>query len=221
MTEETDKLDFLLIRFLLTLVETQSMQQTAHILNLSHSGASRKLSKANQLFGCELFIRSGFQMIPSTRMNEIQAMLERLLQTYEGLFAPSTAFEPSKMHHTFTIATMDHGITAILGPAMASIISEAPNVRINFVESKNTTWSDLRMGEVDLLPYPYENIPSDFDSLPLYDCEYALMVRQGHPLIKRSITIMVYSVLKTYCSILEFRFQSTDILKIQIMNYLL
>lgn len=183
MTDDTDKLDFLLIKFLLTLVETKSMQQTAYMLNLSHSGASRKLARANQLFGCELFIRSGYQMIPSTRMNEIQAMLERLLRTHEALFAPPTAFDPSKMHHTFTVATMDHGIAAILAPSVSSIVREAPNVRVDFIESKNTSWMDLRMGEVDLLCYPSEHIPSDFDSLSLYECDYALMVRKQHPLV--------------------------------------
>ena len=35
MTDNSDKLDFALIRFLLTLVQTQSMQQTANLLNLT------------------------------------------------------------------------------------------------------------------------------------------------------------------------------------------
>ena len=185
MTDNSDKLDFALIRFLLTLVQTQSMQQTANLLNLSQSGASRKLAKASEIFGTELFIRSGFRMIPSAKMNELHPKLEVLLKQHESLFASTNAFKPASMDRSFNIATMDHGILAILGPAIGPLLREAPNIQINFIESKSTSWSQLRHGEVDMLAYPYANIPSDCDSLPLYKCDYALVVRQGHPLEKR------------------------------------
>ena len=94
MTDNSDKLDFALIRFLLTLVQTQSMQQTANLLNLSQSGASRKLAKASEIFGTELFIRSGFRMIPSAKMNELHPKLEVLLKQHESLFASTNAFKP-------------------------------------------------------------------------------------------------------------------------------
>ena len=131
MTDNSDKLDFALIRFLLTLVQTQSMQQTANLLNLSQSGASRKLAKASEIFGTELFIRSGFRMIPSAKMNELHPKLEVLLKQHESLFASTNAFKPASMDRSFNIATMDHGILAILGPAIGPLLREAPNIQIN------------------------------------------------------------------------------------------
>ncbi len=181
-TDTADKLDFFLIRFLLTLSETRSMQQAAHMLGLSQSGASRKLSRANEIFCTELFIRSGTAMLPSVRMEELTPLFESILEQQKALFNPKAAFDPAKLDRTFTIATMDHGLLAIFAPAIGPILKEAPGLRIDVLDLKNATWQLLRTGEVDFTAYPSERIPSDFDSLPLYQTPYVVMVRRGHPL---------------------------------------
>lgn len=183
-TDTADKLDFFLIRFLLTLSETRSMQQAAHMLGLSQSGASRKLSRANEIFGTELFIRSGTAMLPSARMEELTPLFDSILEQQKALFNPKAAFDPAKLDRTFTVTTMDHGLLAIFSPAIGPILKEAPGLRIEVMELKNATWQALRTGEVDFTAYPSDRIPPDFDSLLLYRTQYVVMVRRGHPLEK-------------------------------------
>ncbi len=47
------------MQFLLALYETQSLTQTAGDMRLSMGAASRRLSHVREVFGDELFVRSG------------------------------------------------------------------------------------------------------------------------------------------------------------------
>ncbi len=182
MSATTDQLDFLLIRFLLSLSTTQSLRQTANVLGLSQSNASRKLARACEIFGTDLFVRSGQFMKPTAEMNRIRPVLERLLDEQAALFAPEQTFSPADLKRTFRIGLLDHGILAILSPAIGPILREAPGVHIDIVDSKNFTWDALRSDALDMIAYPLADIPGDFDSLELYRCGYSLVVRSGHPL---------------------------------------
>lgn len=60
------------MQFLLALYETQSLTQTAGDMRLSMGAASRRLSHVREVFGDELFVRSGLSMLPTSRMREAQ-----------------------------------------------------------------------------------------------------------------------------------------------------
>ena len=182
MPAATDPLDFLLIRFLLSLSATQSLRQTANLLGMSQSNASRKLARAHEIFGAELFIRSGPFMKPTGEMERIRPILERLLDEEAKLLASAQAFTPAELKRTFRIGMFDHGILAILSPAIGPILREAPGAHIDIIDSKNFTWDDLRSDALDMIACPFPDIPSDFDVLELYRCGYSLVVRNGHPL---------------------------------------
>ena len=55
------------MQFLLALYETQSLTQTAGDMRLSMGAASRRLSHVREVFGDELFVRSGLSMLPPCR----------------------------------------------------------------------------------------------------------------------------------------------------------
>ena len=185
MTQDpTDQLDFSLMRFLLTLNETQSMRKTANVLGLSQSKASRQLTRAAELFGDKLFIRSGYRMLPTVEMQRMEPVLKRLLSSKEDLFSAPTVFEPRSLRRSFKLGLPDHGILAILSPALAAIMRVAPDVRIDVIDCKTMTWDLLRTGDLDMISYPRSDIPGDFESLELYRCGYSLLVRKGHPLEK-------------------------------------
>ena len=54
------------MQFLLALYETQSLTQTAGDMRLSMGAASRRLSHVREVFGDELFVRSGLSMLPTS-----------------------------------------------------------------------------------------------------------------------------------------------------------
>ena len=172
------------LRFLLTLWETQSLTAAAAKHRLSMGSASRRLSHLRDVFGDELFVRSGLLMLPTGRMRELCGRLKSVLSSAADLFA-NEAFDLQRTKRVVTILSVDNGVITLLNDAIGRFFQSAPNASLSIQPIDEQLFERLRNGSADMALFPIKDVPKDFHVLELYRTRRGVLVREGHPLIER------------------------------------
>ncbi len=183
MTEQSD-LHLEEFRFLVTLCETRSLTAAAARHGLSMGAASRRLARLRDVFGDDLFIRSGLQLMPTSRMRSMLPRLQAVLSAADSLFA-SDGFDLKNTQRTVRILAVDNGVLTLLSSAVGRFYREAPHASISILPVSSRLFDAMREGEADMALFPMESVPADFHRLPLYRTRRGILVREGHPLIER------------------------------------
>ena len=170
------------LQLLESIFRNRSLSAAAKECGLSVSAASRQLSQAREDFEDELFVRSGYDMIPTDRMSELEEELAPLLARLQAL-TDKDDFDPSKIQKTFRIMTADNGFIAFIAPALKDINRQAPRASIEILNlSPDKLGEFLREGRADLAIMPRVPAAADLASLPLARIKKHIMMRRGHPL---------------------------------------
>jgi LysR family nod box-dependent transcriptional activator len=111
------------------------------------------------------------------------------LQTMEGVVATSRHFDPATSNRTFRIMTSDYIATSVLFPIVTRLGSTAPGIGIELLLPSPRRIELLESGDIDLLitleAYVAPQLPSDH----LFDDEYHLVGRAGHPALQGDMTL--------------------------------
>lgn len=170
------------LQLLESIFRNRSLSAAAKECGLSVSAASRQLSQAREDFEDELFVRSGYDMIPTDRMSELEEELAPLLSRLQSL-TDKEDFDPSKIQKTFRIMTADNGFIAFIAPALKDINRQAPRASIEILNlSPDRLGEFLREGRADLAIIPRVPAAADLASLPLARIRKHIMMRRDHPL---------------------------------------
>ena len=169
------------LQFLITLYETQSLTQTASSHGFSMGSASRRLAHVREVFGDELFVRSGMTMLPTARMRELVDPVRQLVSQTQLLFVRNR-FDLKETTRTVRIASTDNGVATLLNEALGRFYRYAPRASIAVTQIDGTLFDRLRSADVDLALYPSLTVPADFHLLELYRSRLGILVREGHPL---------------------------------------
>lgn len=165
-----------------SIFRSRSLSSAAKEAGLSVSSASRQLAQARADFGDELFIRSGYEMIPTDRMRDLAAELAPLLAKLRSL-TETDVFEPAALTHTFRIMTADNGFMAFLAPVIREFTRQAPRASLEILTiSEAEIAPKLRDGRADLAIFPTVPPDADIAGLPLARLTYSILMRRDHPL---------------------------------------
>lgn len=180
-------LRFAHLQILRKIYETNSLSLTAHRLNLTISSVSRALSKCQEEFDDELFVRNYQGMAPTEKCRSIIPIVDRLLANLEELKG-TQAFEPSAISRTLCIAAADNAVVMILRPVIRALSAKAPKLNFRLVPMSANVFRELAEGNVDLALFPTslgETLPENFHGFNLFDVHRVCLVRKDHPLAIR------------------------------------
>ncbi len=182
---EKDRIDlsFEDMQFVLALYKTQSLTQTASDMGLSMGAASRRLAHVREVFGDELFVRSGQAMLPTSRMRDLKDRLAELVAQTRRLLKPDP-LELHDMSRAVRLISADNGIATLLSAAVERFYDAVPNSRFVIEPLDVKVLERLRAAEADMAFYPAEELPPDFHSLRLYRSKKGILVRDDHPIVK-------------------------------------
>lgn len=137
-----DQLDLKLIAALIALIEERSTTAAARRLHLAQSTVSGMLARLRGIFGDELLVRQGRDLVPTARAHEL---LGTLRPHYDGLAAALgtiRAFDPNTDSRVFRLGCTDAFALAILPELMATLRSKAPSCDLS-----------IRIGDYRSLPH--------------------------------------------------------------------
>ena len=191
---ELHELDLnLLVVFNQLLVERR-VSKVADNLGISQPAVSNSLAKLRKLFGDELFLRTPKGMEPTPFADQLAESVSYALGMIHSGVNQRTSFEPSSANRSFTIGMTDIGEIYFLPSLIERLRQEAPGVALSTVRNAAVNLRDeLESGKVDLAVGLLPQLKAGFFQRRLFTQNYVCLMRRGHRLDKRKISLAEYS----------------------------
>ena len=182
----------------------RSLTRAAHNLSLTQPAVSNALRRLRDALDDELVKRHGHGIEPTPRALALWPSVREALRQLQAAIVPS-AFEPDQANSTFVLAMADATAAELMSGLARQMELQAPNVSLRVVPlttrdprkllSENI--ADIALGYfpavlADLTARAQSGEAIPFQHQRLYSGEYVCVMRKGHPLAKRPITLEDY-----------------------------
>ncbi len=187
--------DLSLLLALDALLQEANVTRAARRLGLSTPATSHALARIRERLGDPILVRAGRRMVLTPRAERLRPQVRSLVEDARRALSPEASFSPRSLQRTFTIFSTDH-VLLVLGPVVDRILrTEAPGVSLRFLPSLVEDWIPLRDGAADLSVCLLGHFPSEFRTRKLFTDRFACVVREGHPVARRGISLEQYLAL--------------------------
>ena len=180
-----------------TVLREGSVSRAAAVLHVTPSAVSNALARLRETFGDPLLVRSGRSLVPTPRAAALAPQLATALAGIAQAVEGQARFNPERSTRTFTLACSD-----------AEQISEVPQIAARFAQRypKATlrvisvyeleARGALASIDVDAVIGPASNEGRGIYTADLYEDEAVLVVRKGHPQVRRRLSIEQFNTLR-------------------------
>ncbi|MBY4598629.1 LysR family transcriptional regulator [Ottowia caeni] len=150
-----------LLPILAELLRTANVTRAAGRLHLTQSTVSGSLRQLREIFGDDLLIQHGREMVLTERAKRLVPEVERIMELAGRLFQ-TEQFDPLTAKSRFRIATADY-VSALVTSRLGAVLqTQAPNVTLTLTPTPGTSAKELQIGSLDLIICP--NLPSNWQS---------------------------------------------------------
>jgi DNA-binding transcriptional LysR family regulator len=181
-------------------MEERHVGRSAGRLNLSPSAVSHGLGRLRTLLGDPLFLKTPRGVVPTDRAMQLAAPIAGILAHVRSVVASAEPFDPARSSRRFTIGAPD-GVSSVFLPSLLDALHEtAPGIDIairQLLPSQGDTdptraWRnalvELEARAMDLAVLPQDDFPARFAKRTLYEEEFVIALRIGHPLARNVST---------------------------------
>lgn len=192
--EFMERPDLNLLVTLDVLLAEGSVASAARRLRLSPSAMSRALARVRHATGDPLLVRAGRGLVPTPRAVELRARVGQLVRDAEAVLRPMEKLQLNQLNRTFTLRTSE-GFVENFGPDLiARLATEAPGVRLRFMQKPDKGSGPLRDGTIDLETGVVESTTApELRVQALFRDGYIGVVRLDHALGQGKITASRYA----------------------------
>ncbi len=191
------RIDLNLLVLFAAVLEQRHVGRAAARLNLTPSAVSHGLGRLRRMLNDPLFLRTPKGVVPTDRANELAAPIADLLVRARSIIATAKPFDAARSTRRFTISAPDGVSAVILHPLLAQLRRGAPGIDIGLRQllpapgetSPDRAWrdvfSDLEARAMDIAIIPAAEIPARFHARVLYEEDFVIAARRGHPFAAR------------------------------------
>ncbi|MEX3955795.1 LysR family transcriptional regulator [Trinickia sp. EG282A] len=187
-------LDLNLIPYLVAMEEARNVSRAAQMLGVSQPRVSTALARLRDYFGDPLFVRTSRGMEPTPRaLSLIPSAREALGHIQRGVL-DTQQFDPGTTTRTFSIALSDVGEIVFLPRLLQVLAQRAPHANLRSLSLPPADLErGLAAGEIDLaIGYFPDLSGNNFFQQRLFSHRFICLMRNGHPLAKRSLTLEAF-----------------------------
>lgn len=166
----------------------------AEKLGQTQPSISNALNRLRRILGDELFLRTSKGMEPTSLSIQLAEPISYALSAIHSTLNQQALFDPERTSRTFTIGMTDIGEIYFLPRLMDTLSGIAPNISVNTV--RNTTLNlkeAMESGQVDLAIGLLPQLKAGFFQQRLFEQRYVCLMRIGHPLDKKKISVDEFS----------------------------
>ena len=187
--------DLNLLRVLHALLTERSVSRAAKRLGLSQSATSHALSRLREGLGDPLVVRDRTGVAPTARAEALREPIGAALALIEGALFSASSFVPATCARRFVIAATDYAELLVIPSLLSVLAKEAPNVDVWIHPYPVDPRDALRRGDVDLVVgiLGRDDATSGLHATGLLDDRFVCMVRTGHPLSRKRLTLARYA----------------------------
>ncbi len=177
--------------------------RSAERLHLSSSAVSHGLGRLRMLLGDPLFLKTPKGVVPTARALQLAESVTEILARIRGVVSTAAPFDPRHSTRRFVIGAPDGISSVILPPLLKTLHGAAPGVDIGIrqllpvqgLSVPHLAWKDalkeLEDRAMDVAIIPFDDIPVRFHKAKLYEEEFVIAFRKGHP-FQRQPTLKCY-----------------------------
>lgn len=187
------RLDLTLLMVLASLMRTRQATATAQELGVTQSSVSHSLAKLREVFEDELFLRRPQGLEPTARARALEPSIRQIIELTRASLR-SKPFDPALAQGLIHIAGSDYPCTLLAAPLMQRLEKEAPNLKVSFRPFvRQKAMAGLVSGELDFAIGPFVGAPNQFEKRLLWQDNYCVAARKGHPVFKTACTLSDYA----------------------------
>jgi DNA-binding transcriptional LysR family regulator len=172
------------------LMEERSVTAAANRMFLSQPAMSRVLDRLRHLFQDPLLLRTGRGYSATRRALHIYNELEKLLPGIETVIG-GDQFNPAQSTDHFRIAMTDNVALSLLPKVMDRVMRLSSSITVEVLAWKEDAFQKLTTNALDLVIW-INSAPYPLKSETIYYDEFVCLVRTGHPIGKRRMTVKKY-----------------------------
>jgi DNA-binding transcriptional LysR family regulator len=174
------------------LVLFEAIERERHIgraaerLNLSPSAVSHGLGRLRRLLNDPLFQKYPKGVAPTRRALELASPISEALARVRSVIAAAEPFDPATSRRRFHLGAPDGVLAFVLPALIARLAHAAPQIDLAArLLMPFEVPAALDSGAVEVALTPLGDLPARFCVRRLYDDEWAVAMRAGHPLAGR------------------------------------
>jgi DNA-binding transcriptional LysR family regulator len=190
---DLSRTDLNLLALFEVVLDERHVGRAAERLNLSPSAVSHGLGRLRRLLNDPLFLRTPKGVVPTARATELAEPIADILARVRTVVSTAKPFDPATSTRRFTIGAPD-GVSAVVAPPLLAALRErAPHIDISvrqllpphagaaFERAWQPALADLDARAIDIAIVPLHDIPARFVERTLYEEEFVIAARAGHP----------------------------------------
>jgi DNA-binding transcriptional LysR family regulator len=179
-------LDLNLLNVFHAVHSTRNVTRAAEQLDLSQSAVSHSLARLRVALRDPLFVRVPGGVRPTARAEHLAGYVAAALRSLEAALLESDRFDPARSRRRFVAYMSDLGETEFLPRLMRELHRLAPEVQLEAVQLAPGEIHDaLESGRIDLAFGFLPQLAGTQREVLLRE-RYVVMMRQGHPLRRRT-----------------------------------
>ena len=175
----------------------KNLTKAGEVLGITQPAVSNALSRLREMFNDELFIRSSKGMLPTPVAQDIIGDIREALGLMNKTISQTDSFDPLTSEITFKVSIGDSSEYRLLPLLMKELTKQAPQITVeSFLIPRKDTPLELSAGNVDFCIDPPVHSDLSLRHQKIYEDDYVLIVRKGHPITKKKkITMEDYLAL--------------------------
>ena len=189
------RIDLNLLVLFEAVLEERHVARAAARLHVSPSAVSHGLGRLRQLMQDPLFLRQPKGVVPTERARLLAAPIADILERARQVISRAEKFDPRHAVRRFVIGAPDAVTAVLVPPLLTTLRREAPGIDLgvrNLVGQFEAAFAELDQRTLDVALLPVVEIPARFASRVLYDEDFVLVRRVGHP-SGRKFTLAKYA----------------------------
>lgn len=155
-----------LLPILYTLLKHRNVTIAAKELHLTQSTVSGSLKRLREVFGNELLVFNGRELLLTEKAKALLPQLEQFQMAGESLLG-TLEFDPGEITGRFRIASADWLSFLLIPPLHERLNAGAPKASVQFVHGDQNSGEDMRQGMIDMVIAPER--ASDWSGLNLFN----------------------------------------------------
>lgn len=197
-------LDLNLLRVFDEVMAERSLTRAAHNLSMTQPAVSNALRRLRDALGDDLVKRAGYGVEPTATALALWPTVRDALHQLRASLAPGE-FDPRTASNAFVLAMADATAAKIVPGLVEILEDEAPGVSLRVLPLTTRDPRELlESGTADLAIGHFPGVLAELGALHLqegtprfvhqrlYDGEYVVVMRRGHPLASGPLTLDAY-----------------------------
>jgi DNA-binding transcriptional LysR family regulator len=187
---DTSRIDLNLLVSLEVLLAERNVTKAASRLGLSQPALSAQLNRLRDLFEDPLLVPAYRGMIPTAKALDLLEPLRASLDQFRKMLQSHDRFAPETAEMKVAIACTDYVEATVAIPLILTLREQAPKIRVAVHRLNPTTLARrLADGDVDFAIATPDPDHQDLRTDHLFEENYVLISREGHPRIKDAATV--------------------------------